>query len=70
MRLIAKGILLGYGKLQKGEFHHAMERTFDRRTSGVSPDQVPQGQDSMNGDAMQNRAGGNRTLTTSPVRGF
>ncbi len=49
---------------------HAMERTFDRSTSDVSPDQVPQGQDSMNGDAMQSRAGGNRTLTTSPVRGF
>jgi hypothetical protein len=32
---------------------HAMERTCDRRTSDVSPDQVPQGQDSMNGAALQ-----------------
>jgi len=32
---------------------HAMERTCDRRTSDVSPDQVPQGQDSMHGDTMQ-----------------
>jgi hypothetical protein len=39
---------------------HAMERTLDRATSGLSPDQVPQGQDSTNCDEMQK----DRTVAT------